>query len=240
MKQLMVLSLAGLVLAPAAWAGGDKKKASDDKTVQIDGKLTKEDPPDKVRKSNPHKVHEYKMRAGSVYAIKLVSKNPQGYDAYLRIEDSAGKNLAEDDDSGGFPNAQILFLAPRDDAYRIIATAFSGEGDYTLTIRKVSTKDLKGELGVTYAQSLRLQFEARYRAGDKDAGSLLKEAEGTLKQLAGNPKLAAAVKEAEFALKHLTVSRPAMEIEGDDLDGKKVKLSDYRGKVVVLDFWGNW
>ena len=32
----------------------------------------------------------------------------------------------------------------------------------------------------------------------------------------------------------------APEIEGQDLDGVKFKLGDYRGKVVVLDFWGNW
>jgi hypothetical protein len=32
----------------------------------------------------------------------------------------------------------------------------------------------------------------------------------------------------------------APEIEGIDMDGQKFKLSDYRGKVVVLDFWGNW
>ena len=32
----------------------------------------------------------------------------------------------------------------------------------------------------------------------------------------------------------------APEIEGEDLDGKKFKLSDYRGKVVLLDFWGHW
>jgi hypothetical protein len=32
----------------------------------------------------------------------------------------------------------------------------------------------------------------------------------------------------------------APEIEANDLDGKRFKLSDYRGKVVLLDFWGNW
>ena len=32
----------------------------------------------------------------------------------------------------------------------------------------------------------------------------------------------------------------APETEGQDIDGKKFKLSDYRGKVVMLDFWGNW
>lgn len=30
------------------------------------------------------------------------------------------------------------------------------------------------------------------------------------------------------------------EIEGEDIDGVAFKLSDYRGKVVVLDFWGHW
>lgn len=32
----------------------------------------------------------------------------------------------------------------------------------------------------------------------------------------------------------------APEIEGKDLDGVPFKLSDYRGKAVMLDFWGDW
>ena len=31
-----------------------------------------------------------------------------------------------------------------------------------------------------------------------------------------------------------------MGIEGEDPDGRKFELSDYRGRVVVLDFWGDW
>jgi peroxiredoxin len=38
----------------------------------------------------------------------------------------------------------------------------------------------------------------------------------------------------------LEVGNLAPEIEGEDLEGVAFKLSDYRGKVVVLDFWGDW
>jgi thiol-disulfide isomerase/thioredoxin len=37
------------------------------------------------------------------------------------------------------------------------------------------------------------------------------------------------------------VGKPAPEIEATDLDtGRPVTLADFRGKVVVLDFWGYW
>lgn len=32
----------------------------------------------------------------------------------------------------------------------------------------------------------------------------------------------------------------APEIKGVDIDGVVFSLSDYRGKVVVIDFWGDW
>jgi hypothetical protein len=38
----------------------------------------------------------------------------------------------------------------------------------------------------------------------------------------------------------LPVGSAAPEIAGEDVDGAFCKLSDYRGKVVLLDFWGNW
>ena len=37
-----------------------------------------------------------------------------------------------------------------------------------------------------------------------------------------------------------TIGQPAPEIEGVDLEGVEFKLSDYRGKVVMLDFYGDW
>jgi peroxiredoxin len=47
-------------------------------------------------------------------------------------------------------------------------------------------------------------------------------------------------KQALFELRHLRIGKVAPDIVGEDLDGVKFKLSDYRGKVVVLDFWGDW
>ena len=43
-----------------------------------------------------------------------------------------------------------------------------------------------------------------------------------------------------YVLQNLSVGCEAPEIVGTDLDGVEFKLSDYRGKVVFLDFWGDW
>jgi hypothetical protein len=36
------------------------------------------------------------------------------------------------------------------------------------------------------------------------------------------------------------VGEPAPDFTGRTIDGSTFKLSDYRGKVVMLDFWGDW
>lgn len=40
-----------------------------------------------------------------------------------------------------------------------------------------------------------------------------------------------------FEIRHLSSGREAPDIEGVDQDGMRLRLSDYRGKVVLLDFW---
>jgi hypothetical protein len=43
-----------------------------------------------------------------------------------------------------------------------------------------------------------------------------------------------------YEIRHLSVGRAAQEIEGEDQDGKRFQLSDYRGKVVLLYFWSEY
>ena len=44
----------------------------------------------------------------------------------------------------------------------------------------------------------------------------------------------------KFMKERLQIGMVAPDIEAPDLDGVNFKLSDYRGKVVVIDFWGDW
>jgi hypothetical protein len=56
----------------------------------------------------------------------------------------------------------------------------------------------------------------------------------------GKGTLGEAAKSELYELRFLAVGKASPEISGEDFDGHKFKLSDYRGKVVVLDFWGHW
>src|SRR5438445_199441 len=97
------------LLVPVSLAqGGDKK------VTEFKGELKDTDPKDALRKTSPHKVHEFKMKAGETVLIRMSSTE---IDSYLRVEDSSKKPLAEDDDGDGFPNAKLVFKAPKDDTY---------------------------------------------------------------------------------------------------------------------------
>ncbi len=41
-------------------------------------------------------------------------------------------------------------------------------------------------------------------------------------------------------IKKSPIGKPSPDIKAEDIDGINFKLSDYRGKVILLDFWGHW
>ncbi len=43
-----------------------------------------------------------------------------------------------------------------------------------------------------------------------------------------------------FERDRLQIGMRVPDIEGEDIDGTEFKLSDYKGKVVMIDFWGDW
>jgi murein DD-endopeptidase MepM/ murein hydrolase activator NlpD len=102
--------------------------------LSFEGSLAAADARDVVRQKSVCKVYLVRMAAGRTYTIDLTSKE---FDAYLRLEDAGHKQLADDDDSGGFPNARLVFRPTIDGVYRVVATAYDARlGRFQLRIRE--------------------------------------------------------------------------------------------------------
>jgi hypothetical protein len=80
----------------------------------------------------------------------------------------------------------------------------------------------------------------------QDRNRVIKEIEAVFEQAArkyGDAKLPGEgtvgerVRAELFGIRNLRVGKEAPNIAGEDQDGKRFQLSDYRGKVVLLDFW---
>jgi hypothetical protein len=122
----------------------EKEKAKEKvKVIQIDkgkekdfefrGKFNDTDPKDAER-MGPSQTHTIKMKAGKAYTIDMVSSE---LDSYLRLIDSKGNQLDEDDDSGGNLNSRIIFNCNKDGEYKVVCTTFAANmtGNYVLTVK---------------------------------------------------------------------------------------------------------
>jgi hypothetical protein len=108
-------------------------KFGQDGGYRDENQLTNADPRDTANPMNPHKRYEVQFEAGKVYVIDHMSNE---FDAYLRVLDDKGKELASDDDGGDGLNSRIRFTAPQTGRYVIHASQLLPRGGrYTFTIR---------------------------------------------------------------------------------------------------------
>jgi thiol-disulfide isomerase/thioredoxin len=105
------------------------------------GKLTGDDPMDRVRKDSHSKTHEVKLEGGKAYIVYLMSKS---FDPYLRVEDAEGKSLGENDDGGGGLNSKLMIRPEKGGMFKIIATSFAGgqTGDYLVSVQGLTKEEL--------------------------------------------------------------------------------------------------
>jgi hypothetical protein len=99
-------------------------------------------------------------------------------------------------------------------------------------------REFAGLYGKEYLEQLQRQDRTR---AIKEAEALFEQAAknyGDVK-LPGGGTVGEVAKAELFEIRHLSVGKEAPDIEGSDQDGKRFKLSDYRGKVVLLDFWSH-
>ena len=72
----------------------------------------------------------------------------------------------------------------------------------------------------------------------KAALAYLKQRYGKLSY--GNTTFAKAAEESNYFFENLAIGSIAPATVGEDADGAVFRLADYRGKVIMLRFWGNW
>jgi hypothetical protein len=113
-------------------------------------------------------------------------------------------------------------------------------------LEKDPRREVQGLASLTLAQELKRRLEMTPAGGEATASQVRSESEKLLRRAFdefGDVKLAVGGTVGDKAklelddILHLAVGKVAPEIEGKDQDGNQFKLSDYRGKVVLLDFW---
>ena len=117
-------------------------------------------------------------------------------------------------------------------------------------LRAAAEKSTDKEIKAISLYTLGMLFSERTTetANEKTAMELTAKAIDLLEKAAkeggevklGDDTIGELAKDEITGLKTLSIGNTAPELEGTTLDGKKVKLSDYKGKVVLLDVWATW
>lgn len=124
----------------------------------------------------------------------------------------------------------VFSLAGDLDVHARLLAIFREVPSFKASFEELNGKGEVAELEKADPQALReeaiaLLLQAQSQFGDvKIDGQLIRDQAGPIL----------------FRLRRLNIGQVAPEITGTDQDGRAMKLSDYRGKVVALVFWGSW
>ena len=100
------------------------------------------------------------------------------------------------------------------------------------TARKGKLERADADLVMDLAQALESGNKAMATAVYRDLGKALTQAD--------DAKVAALGRLLEGSARRINLVGTPMTVAGKTLAGKEVNLKDYRGKVVLVDFWATW
>ncbi|MFO0808254.1 MAG: TlpA disulfide reductase family protein [Gemmataceae bacterium] len=217
---------------------GPVKKASDDRPFD----LAKRDALDKLHDEYAAKAFDFAKRAPADASAAVAA----AWAARHSIDDSPRfAEIARFLRDHQFGNPATV------DAFN--ALSFDAEGRKFLaeTLAKATDRTARGRACEGLARyELRGMRDPKAPAAERDAHArkaeeylerLIREFDTVKTKFRGVP-----IGEADFAqaglfqVRTLGVGKPAPEAASIDLDGKPVKLTDLRGKVVLLSFWATW
>jgi hypothetical protein len=197
-----------------------------------------------------------------VAIVKQIKDNPQ---VAKSVEEIYGKDYAlelQKADRVKLETEAVKFYAELTEKYlpdmkpasiAVLCQQMFYANDSEMLLRALYTRDKRDEVrGVAclvLAQVLMRNADGVAASDAKAAEKMHKESEKLLEEAAGkyagvktafDGTVGRKAKSELFDLRHLSVGKPAPEVKGVDQDGKHFKLSDYKGKVVLLDFWSEF
>jgi hypothetical protein len=111
-----------------------------------------------------------------------------------------------------------------------------GEKHLRKLIEKTSDEEIRVNAKFGLASVLEKKDEISQPEAEKIFQSFIDESTKSPSQT----QLAERAKNELAEMKVRGIGKPVPDIAGDDLDSKAFKLSDYKGKVVLIDFWAFW
>lgn len=108
------------------------------------------------------------------------------------------------------------------------------------SIEKVKANAAFGLIGYLENVKKRRVDGRKIKDLDTEIESLLNECAEKFADIKSGRSTIGKLATKKLNLMNLKVGKIAPDIQGVDLDDKEFKLTDYRGKVVVIDFWGDW
>jgi hypothetical protein len=198
------------------------------------------------------------------YIVKQMAKEP---DFVKQVENFVGKETLDEFKKADLAKmeseSEKAFLVFADKyaadltAERLISVCqqisfTGGKGGETLLrtlLEKDTRHDVQGVACVTLGQMLKLRADGMPDEDAKAAEKLREESEKLFERAAdkfADVKLpfrgtvGDKAKNELFDIRNLSVGKTVPEVEGEDQDAKKFQLADYKGKVVMLDFWSEF
>jgi hypothetical protein len=224
--------------------------------TKADKKVTKEYEAAKTDAERGQVLEKSRKRARSMAAraVELARKNPKDPVALEALSWVITGGL------GYFPETEAAFeLVARNhissdkiDPICGFAALYSHAEAGGAFLRKVLDKSphrtMRGIACLSLARSTCTRAERARHSKEPQADRLAREAEDLYEQAKDrygdvtyrDRTIGERAEAALFEMRHLVIGKEAPDIAGEDADGKRFKLSDYRGKVLVLDFWGDW
>lgn len=167
--------LASSLMTVGLWVGGASLPAQAETFLEQSGTIIPAE-----------KSYTFEGTSGQEITITLES---QDFDPVLVLTNSAGEEVATNDDFGGTLNSTIIVTLPKQDTYTVVARSFAGQGgDYQVMIRTSTPYEVAYGEGQTLSQQS--DFEGAIAAYTEAIGidedqpsAYLGRAEATLGQI---------------------------------------------------------